>query len=188
MTGRLDTKKWVGFASAVFAGIVANYIFKWLPNIDPIDPAITFISNGISFLGQNSNIPNWLILFLGLCFALLMILLFIVVVISRDTKSGSSHFVEYVRDFVYEIEWHWQWVGNNIDWDSLTPLCPRCSYQLVSYNASAFNAIERIAMVCEDCSYRKEFNFGHRDLFRRVEMKIEKNIRTREYENILKAR
>lgn len=94
-------------------------------------------------------------------------------------RSRSPLRTRYTADRFLDVDWHWNYYADDVV--SLTPLCPRCQFQLSPIRSSAFRAIDHISLRCENCGFKRDFELNWPQVYSLVERLIHRSVRTGEY-------
>lgn len=156
---------------------VGTYFLNWWPIIG------SYFSDGYVFITSKSLVPNWL---LGM-FALLVIptLLLIGALIYSFLKPESPSapsWKNYTFDNFFGIVWRWKYIDNTMS--DMHTFCPHCDFQIFPKNASGFNAIDRIAFLCDSCHANLgEFNESYLSLENKAQRFSQQKIRNGSWNN-----
>lgn len=180
------SRKW-SLIEKISAGVISGIILiivNWMLSFgifSKIDLVTKYLRD-VSTKHFSFSISFWVI-----CLAFFIILLsFKIVVAIKNKINRKPDYLAYTKDKISGINWEWRYdYSYSIISDSLLPLCPNCSYELLSKNISQFRVVEMIIMQCHRCGFRSsEFGvsyYGLRDL---VVKEIERKIRTSEFKFI----
>jgi len=133
-------------AGVILAGgaLVSGYFFNWLP------AGAAYASNVFDFSVARTNVPNWLIGALILGVVPTIILIGAVIWISlRPEAESRPDWRTYRSDMFFGLRWRWDYFGQSVG--HMHTFCPRCDFQVLPNQASAFAAVDRISFHCESC-------------------------------------
>lgn len=151
---------------------VGAYLLGLLPAI------VDFFVRLWSFLIASSSLPNWLIAIMAIpCLMLGWALLVELKDRMSNEDSEPVNWKSYKKDNFFGLLWVWGYSGNRID--GLHSLCPNCEYQILPRNVSAYAVVPRFECICDDCGCSAgSFEGDPRELLYKVELKIQKEVRT----------
>lgn len=139
----------------------------------------------IGWATQLVHIPVWGVCLLGISGFFLSWLIWKTVRWMANASANQKRESGIVED----VEWHWRLVGDRIDGNSLTALCPdaSCRHRLDSEDVGhigdqyGYQLVDHIRLVCPRCGFRRDYNCNQRELVRRVGLEIERRFQTGEY-------
>lgn len=158
---------------ALIASVSAYFLGAW-PTIK------VALSQAWSFVLSSTSVPNWII---GIMAVPCLLLGYVILIGIKEWLIGESGvgFKNYTKDNFFDLLWVWRYSGNEID--DLHSLCPRCQYQILPKDAASFAAVPRYEYTCDDCGYFVGFIEGYPDeLHQKVKLKIQKSLRTGEWD------
>ncbi len=158
---------------ALIASVSAYFSGAW-PSIK------SALTHAWLFITSNSSVPNWLI---GIMLVPCLLFGYVLLAGVKEwvISSGSeASFKNYTKDDFFGLRWMWRYSNGRID--NVHSLCPRCQYQIIPKGASCYGAAPRYDYTCDDCGYSIGTIEGYpEDLTRKVELKIQKALRTGEW-------
>jgi|SRR5690554_576713 len=155
-----------------FLAYAGAYLLGLLPAIFALLPQAWI------FLKASSSVPNWLILIITIPCILFGCALAIELK-NRVTIEGTEpvNWNAYQRDNFFGLLWSWKYSGNCIE--GLHSLCPNCEYQVLPRDVRSYAIVPHFECKCDDCGYSAgEFEGQPRELLQKVELKIQKELRT----------
>ena len=166
----------------VWSTVIAVGVLALIPLIAPYfygawSYIYATLSQACSFLLASSSVPNWLLALM------IMLFVYVLLIAFKEWLAGNEtelNFKNYTKDYFFGLLWVWRYSSNRID--NLHSLCPRCQYQILPKNASSYIAVPRYEYICEDCGYFcGSFEGNPEELHQKVELKIQKALRTGEW-------
>lgn len=123
--------------------VITTYL-DWWPNI------WTFLSNSLAFIKAYSLVPNWLLAIFGLlAIPTIVLITFFMYSLLKPNSQNTPDWKTYTSDTFFGICWRWQYYNNAMN--DMHTFCPHCDFQIFPQNASAYNAVDRIAFHCDSC-------------------------------------
>lgn len=166
------------WSKVIATGVIALLAYTGAYLLGLLPTIIAFVIQSWGFVTASSSVPNWLIGIMAIpCLMLCWEL--VVELKCRITPDASEQvsWKSYQRDNFFGLLWAWRYSGNSIE--GLHSLCPNCEYQVLPRDASAFEAVPRFECKCDDCGYSAgSFEGEPRELLHKVELKIQKELRT----------
>lgn len=136
-----------------------------------------YLTTALTFVGNKSLIPNWLIGLLIL--AALPAVAVLATLVWRTAFPRATHassWQSYTSDFFMNLRWRWRYAGDYIT--DLQTFCPHCDFQVYPENVSAYRVVDRIAFHCESCdTHLGTFDESYRSLESKVERFAQQKIR-----------
>ena len=154
------------------AGALGTYLLGFWPTIASFGRHIWHL------VTASTEVPNWLLVLLGLAIIPTLLLLAVAVWTSfAKSDSGQATWGRYTSDTFFNLRWRWRYTAGRID--ALNTFCPHCDYQVFPYDASGFTGIDRIGFKCDSCSRSLgEFDESIRSLTSKVERFVQQKIRS----------
>ncbi|WP_413664871.1 hypothetical protein ACG1BZ_06285 [Microbulbifer sp. CNSA002] len=165
-------------ATGILAVIASfgTYIFGVWPEIG------SAFSQAWSFTIASTSTPNWLLALMAIPCILLIFSVLVEIKGKISASEPTKTWKSYTRDNFLGLLWSWRYTGNKIY--NLHSLCPQCEYQILPKDVSAFSAVPRYDYSCEDCGYSAGSFEGYpEDLLQKVQLKIQKGLRTGQWES-----
>ncbi|MDK9719651.1 MAG: hypothetical protein OEL53_00555 [Rhodospirillales bacterium] len=165
-------------ASAIIAilAIVISYFAGWGPAI--LSAISSVISAAVDFIASSSEVPNWLLLILGICAVTVVAFLAFLGWLHFLSEAYEDPLSKYREDNFFGILWRWRYFPSGEIYN-LTSFCPRCDLQVYPNNASGWSAVDHIEYRCEDCGIRlNDFETTPDSVENRVIRQIQKKLRS----------
>ncbi len=99
------------------------------------------------------------------------------------SPSGPP-WLSYISDNIFGVDWIWGYDGRMLSDHNIAAICPRtaCQCRLGQEPIWVGGLYDpRVALVCQHCDFRKDFDCDWGPLVHRVLTEVERRIRTREY-------
>lgn len=159
------------FAVTVTAGLVVEWL-KGFPVSRLVGRVLAWCW-GIFIAGI--TIPVWLFTIVtGLALAFL-------VASARRLFHSPTDWKQYRRDTFLEINWHWDYLYDEIATSTLVPICPKCGYQMSTFPEAPWAPTPQLTIRCDDCGYARQFDGTLDTLVERIVKLIQRKLRTGEY-------
>ncbi len=153
-------------------GAVGAYFLNWWPII------INAGSRFFTFLGETTQIPNWLIGVMALCTLLVVIVGFVLLRIALFPPKQEASWTNYTSDTFFGLDWYWKY-GSKGSIYGLYSCCSNCHFQVYPSDASPFRMAPRIMYHCDSCGLEAgPFDGTPIQLESKVERFIHQKIRT----------
>lgn len=124
------------------------------------------------------TLPTWAVLLGGLVI-LVVIGLGMLLALAATAKPARPDYADFTEAVILGVKWTWRWSGNRIEGDSVSPLCPRCDYDLRPI-PSNYNWNDA-ALKCDHCGEEWFFEFRMSGLLDRVLREINRRLRKGEW-------
>src|SRR5262245_18695171 len=120
--------KWFGGILTAAAGTVLAAYFT--PGA-PLWSAIGHVfSRTLRIMANPITLPTWAVLLAGLVILAVIVCCAVLAVALATTKPAGPNFTTFTEADFLGIKWTWRWSGSRIDENTVSPLCPRCDYDL----------------------------------------------------------
>jgi hypothetical protein len=169
--------------SSVVASLIVAAILAFVPGL--FSGLVEVFTKVFKWLGTSTPVWNWLLLALIALsiafFATIALIAFVRVLKKIDTNK-------YIKDTFMGFVWRWR-INENEIYD-IVPFCPKCDMQIYPKNVQGPRYLEenKVRIECDDCrGFAEILNYSPDDLIDHVRRQIEKNIRTGEWRNRIKA-
>ncbi|HWQ90822.1 MAG TPA: hypothetical protein VN673_04065 [Clostridia bacterium] len=106
----------------------------------------------------------------------------------REFRALDWH--NYTKDEILGVVWEWRYRGNQTMQNTLSAFCPRtdCSCRLDFQEHRGFHGEVKTVLRCPHCGFSRPYDeMDERELLRRVELEIERRIKTDAFKNVLFA-
>lgn len=134
----------------------------------------------LSWLGIGVKLPIWaLIVGLTLTGSVTFVLIRLFVLIERRKhQQATLDASNYTTDIIFNVEWTWTYKDNFIH--EPQAFCPRqqCRARM-DVSEDFFN--RSTTLTCPNCAFRQTYQLPRTELKRRVEIEIERRVRTGEF-------
>lgn len=130
-----------------------------------------------TFMLAPTQVSNWILALLAVPAALVVLLaLALAWGLWSERSDTNSAWTTYTSDNFFGLRWRWRYHADSID--RLVTFCPTCDYQVFPQDASAYNAIDRIAFKCDSCGqFLGSFDEPYDHLKSKAERLIQQKIR-----------
>lgn len=157
-------------------GILVTYLTGLLPTF------LNFIKDIWSWLFQTTDISHWLLILISIPCALVFYVIFLWI---KSLSTTEQSFKSCISDSFFGLKWRWSYCyEGNISDDDVYCFCPRCDHQLFPQDLSGYNFAPQFKYDCPDCGYSiGTIEDNYKQLRRKVILKVQKNIRTGEWQN-----
>jgi len=165
----------------------AGFWKKWLKGIFTVLSLVTIFGlariGAFNWLGIRVTLPVWALIVASTLLVLVTIAVYWVRNLPDALPNQTHrHWRTYVEDEIFGVTWHWGYLGNSLD-EIKGAFCPSstCKCRLVqdsNFNARAYDAI---SLVCERCGFKRDFDCGRDELYRKVLREVERRINTGEF-------
>ena len=169
------------WSKVISVGILA-LIGVWLTYFQSLWPKIfEFLRQSILLALSSSQVPNWLLLILGILAALYIIKIGRLTLYKFKPKKEENEQTQelYKQDLIFDISWHWtNMYGKIMD---LLLCCQKCNYQLSPKNK--FSGLRPdIVFSCDHCNcVVAEFAKPLKDIYDQVYKEIQRKLRTNNF-------
>ncbi len=157
-------------------GILITYLSVVFPTF------LNFIKSIWAWLFQITDIAHWLLILISIPCVLVCCVIFLWL---KSLLATEHSFQSYISDNFFGLKWRW-FYNNEIEIsdDDVHCFCPRCDHQLVPQDVSCYKVYPQFRYDCPDCGYSVGTISGnYKQLRHKVILKVQKNIRTGEWQN-----
>lgn len=141
--------------NTVIASVIAGVILLFFPVIrELIVKLCKWVYSGLMWcwemLVASHSLPGWMWL---IAFILSLIGLVNIFILFKS-PAAESEIKSYTSDFIYNVKWRWDWIGNSIT--NLWCFCPHCDATLVYDDSSCqrlYTENIRTDFICENCNH-----------------------------------
>jgi hypothetical protein len=161
----------------VFGAVAVAFLTAFLTGLWP--KIFGFFQKSILFVLSSSQVPNWLLLILGVTTVLYGIKMGRTVIHRFVSKENEPAWKSYTEDLIEDIRWRWTYKDNIYIPEQLASFCSKCDCMIIPNNTSSGPRRE-VRFICENCNevirFPQEYS---NDVLQRVTLKIERKIRKR---------
>lgn len=161
----------ISTAIVAAGGAIGTYLLDFWPIIG------AWLKSVAAYAVAPSQLPNWAIWLLG---AVALPTLLVTLAIIWQAIRGSTEpdpRLQYVDDVILGLRWRWKYVSGG-SLSDVHSFCPHCDFQVFPLNASAYNAVDRIAFRCDSCgSDLAEFDESYDEIESKIRRFIQQKLR-----------
>lgn len=184
--------KWlVGVIGTILAGVL---IKAFTPQKFSLSFISAFYVSIINYFSEPITLPFWVVFlldapFFGAAF------FFIYSLLAAKELESFPEFRDYTEDVFFGLRWEWEWRLRSGKYDlfGIRPICQTCSRVMDKRTAqytgmpySDMSSDSKPKIFCEPCDFHKTFEVSLAEVIRRVEVTIDKKIRTGEFVEVIK--
>jgi len=150
---------------------------------------IVFVPNNLEqiwkiltkYLSNEITIPIWGLLFIPLIYGVFYLIIKLLI---HKKRRQQKYLLDYTKDNFFDINWEWEWgwrYGKRGIY-KLTPLCPKCLYELEIKYKGNYPSLKNQDMIlfCQRCNEEKKIIGKKNEFFDKVYKEIERQVRIKE--------